>query len=206
MKMTLHSFSDSANYNPIAAVPVSTWLCRRDVIERFGGWKPATQVYESSSQEWLYRIWKGGAKMRYKPLPGLILIPSSLRGTDYKDRHFEDQAYYAERIVNPFYRETELAKIASSLAGSGLLARLSPVYHLKTFGGFCYRLLAQVFMRIGIPMSPRGLIRLFKFGRRGNFIQNLRRRRGLSAIDPITQENYVFEFQESPDSHHNRNS
>ena len=186
MRLTLHAVSGMERYQPVAGVPASTWLLKRSIAERVGLWKPATQCYGSSSQDWLFRAWKAGTKMHFTRHASVLIIPSGLRPSDYAKREVQDSKHFFQAMQEPAFRERWLEDIAVRSAAGAATVRLSPRYHLKTFGSFVYRLLARLLLPLGVP--PRDLLRLLTFGRRGNFIQRLRRRRGLSELDATKQK------------------
>lgn len=185
MRLTVHAVSNSGRYNPLASVPATTWLVRREMIEAVGPWKPASQCHESSSQDWLFRAWKTGRTMVFNPRVTVLIIPSGIRRDDYARREDRDIRAFDEAMLDPGFRERQLEEVAIASAAAGLSARLSPIHHLRSFGHFTYLLLARFLMRLGVP--PRRLLRFLAFGRRGAFIDHLRKRRGLDPIDAEKQ-------------------
>jgi glycosyltransferase involved in cell wall biosynthesis len=186
MRLTLHAVSGMKHYQPLASVPASTWLVKRSVIDRIGPWKPATQCYGSSSQDWLFRAWRANTKMNFTAHASVLIIPSGIRDSDYANREARDAEYFFAAMREPHFRERWLEDIAVRSAASSVAVRLSPRHHLRTFGSFLYRLLARLLSPLGVP--PRDLFRFLAFGRKGRFIQHLRKRRGLSELDANKQK------------------
>lgn len=202
MRLALHAVSGLERYAPLAGVPASTWLLKRSVVERVGPWKPATQCYGSSSQDWLFRAWKSGTKMHFTGHASVLIIPSGLRPSDYANREVQDSKFFFTAMQSPGFRERWLEEIAVRSAAAAVSVRLSPRHHLRTFGSFVYRLLARGLLHLGIP--PRELLRMLTFGRKGRFIQHLRRRRGLSELDAGKQKTTVPRIKPEVENDANR--
>jgi len=195
MRLTLHAVSPSGMYSPVASVPASTWLMRREMINEFGPWKPASQCYGSSSQDLLFRMWRGGARMQFSRHASVLIIPSGLRPKDYINRESQDIRHYFEAMQKEGFRESQLEDIATRALASKLTPRLSPLYHLRSLGNYSYRLMARTLLHVGV--GPRDLLRILTFGRKGSFIQYLRKRRGLPPLDAKKQKEAVSRLASS---------
>ena len=60
----LHNWAPHQKYSPDLFFPASSWVCRRELLDRFGGWRPVQSIRNFPSQDWLFRAWKGGADLR----------------------------------------------------------------------------------------------------------------------------------------------
>lgn len=53
--------AERRRFHPLDDVAASTWLLDRDLHLELQGWRPASQCYGPSSQEFLFRAWRAGA-------------------------------------------------------------------------------------------------------------------------------------------------
>jgi hypothetical protein len=160
-------------YDPVETnAPISTLLLKASVARRAGPLCAAADCFGTSSQQWIFRIWKRGFDIRTMPHLTAILFPSGVRPNSYLDSDASEHAAFEPQFERP--RELRLAlldrlrpplrrplwrRIAKSVAVAGLRAAA----HL----GWC----------------PNELIgRFFLRFRRGTFIGNLRENRGLPVM------------------------
>jgi len=160
-------------YDPVDTnAPLSTVLLKASVARRAGPLRAAADCFGTSSQEWIFRIWNRGFDIRTMPHLTAILFPSGVRPNSYLGSDASEHAAFEPQFERPLQLRLALLerlrpplrrplwrRTAKSVAVTGLRAAA----HL----GWC----------------PNELIgRFFLRFRRGTFIGNLRRSRGLPAM------------------------
>lgn len=94
----LQNWSPDRRYHPVLFVPASTWVFRRELLERIGDWRAVQTIRNLPSQDWLFRAWKSGAELRLLPLVSAILLPSGFRMNSYVGNPAGEQESWLERI------------------------------------------------------------------------------------------------------------
>ena len=154
----------------------SAWLLTRALAARVGPWRPARQTYATSSQDWLFRAFRSGARMRLKPRVSVLAVPAGARASSYiAERSPEHDGLAAELRNNPRFRDTaiEIAAIAAERDAN----RYKVVRALRSL---VVRPVGAAAISLGIhPYAPFFALR---FGRRGNLVNALRRRAGLGKL------------------------
>ncbi len=162
-------------YEPYVFAPASGWLLQRELVDRVGDWRKATEVRTEASQDFLFRAWRSGAKMVSTRRATVLAIQSGIRPGVYAKREEMENAYYDEQIANdPTFRERVAMSIAVSLAG-----RLVLPGRTISYPQMVYRLLYRPLIWLGL--NPRAVSYSYRFGGKGALIRDLRRRRGLPA-------------------------
>src|SRR5207237_3019685 len=73
-------------YDPVRTEgPVSTLLLKSSVARAVGPMRAAVDCFTTSSQEWLFRIWKRGFDSRTMPHPTVLPIPSGERAMSHRE-------------------------------------------------------------------------------------------------------------------------
>jgi glycosyltransferase involved in cell wall biosynthesis len=168
-------------YRPGESVPASSWLFRRELLRRVGGWRPAGDVYATASADWLFRAFRRGAHLVPTGTEGVLVIASGTRRDAYAVRDEDEHAYFAEQLrADPDLAgrvrqaiveelpppETATARQAANLRLARRLRRARDLVFDRTLAG------------CGVnPMEVRFAQR---YRRRGGYIAHLRRRRGLA--------------------------
>jgi glycosyltransferase involved in cell wall biosynthesis len=160
-------------YSPLGVYFSSSWVFRRGLADRVGPWRSPDQMYVVPSQDWLFRAWHLGAKLKFLPSVSVILVPAGGRAGSYARRDSPEHDLLARRLrEDPRCLERILEEAALNEAREHFLHhRHPPLLSLarRTLLRPVYSLLA----RMGIhPLSlPMALV----YGRRGGFIRSLRR-------------------------------
>jgi len=163
----------AGRYDPLHTLgPASTLLLKSSVARAVAPWRPASECYFSSSQEWLFRIWKRGFQLRTVPHLTVMQIASGGRPGSYLGADNPEHAFFAERLNQPLelrlllldrHRQAPTRPLWRRLAKSIVFVGLRAAAHL----GF----------------APCELIARFVLGRRrGSVIDELRGIRGLSSL------------------------
>jgi glycosyltransferase involved in cell wall biosynthesis len=166
----------SGEYEPHVFCPASSWLLRRELVERVGAWHSMRQTYAAPSQEWIYRAWSSGARLRLVPDVTWVAIQSGWRRNSYVGRDdTEHRAIVARMADGPAFLLEELTAIARHACAAPSDLRLrAPV---KT-------LLRNIVYRAAVAagVAPAEVNGLLRFRRKGGVIDRLRQVRGLSRM------------------------
>ncbi|MDP1582254.1 MAG: glycosyltransferase family 2 protein [Bradyrhizobium sp.] len=163
----------TSEYSPLGVYFSSSWMFRRGLADRVGPWRSPSQMYVVPSQDWLFRAWHLGARLKFLPSVSVILVPAGGRAGSYARRDSPEHDLLARRLrEDPNCLERILEEAALNEAREHFLHhRHPPLWSLarRTMLRPVYSLLA----RMGIhPFSlPMALV----YGRRGGFIRSLRR-------------------------------
>jgi glycosyltransferase involved in cell wall biosynthesis len=174
-------------YRAGESVPASSWVFRRELVSRVGGWRPARQVYATASADWLFRAHRGGARLVPTGTYGVLVIASGTRRRAYADRADEEHAYFVEHLRDdPRFADRvrdavveELPPPATATAREAANLRLARRLRRARDGLFDRTLAA-------CGVNPMELRFSWRYRRRGGYIAHLRRRRGLGTDEEST--------------------
>jgi len=171
---TLLGVSPNREYQPYVMAPASSWVMRRDLMEELDGWRPARDCAIEPSQDFLFRAWRAGKRLRVLPAVTVLAVQSGKRKNSYRHRQSHENAYFSERMTSdPTFREAMLTSAALYHARKFIVAsRKLNCSPLQVVSALIYEWIC----RLGI--HPRALTMLVKHGR-GGWIRELRRIRGL---------------------------
>ena len=160
-----------------AFVPASSWLVRRESLEKIGPWRRAQDHYMVPSQEWIQRAQRMGAKLISARKPTVLAIPSGDRRGSYLGDLCGEQAQWARRFRDdPQLFEELLTRIAARQTDEVGQPLIWP--HLKRAAR---KAAAKAAYAVGgHPLAIDGAL---KHGRRGGLIDSLRRTRGLPPLE-----------------------
>jgi hypothetical protein len=179
-RFRLFCASPTGRYEPYVYAPASAWLLRRDLIESIGPWRPAAECVIESSQEFLFRAWKAGKELRFKPRMTVLAVQSGLRQDVYLKRESYENEYYARQLKNNSrFREEILSHIAINLAGH----QAPPKIHFSLGRAF-RKLIYRPALRLGL--HPKEALGLLKGQRKGSQMNRLRRSRGLERSSTMS--------------------
>jgi glycosyltransferase involved in cell wall biosynthesis len=160
-------------YSPLGIYVASSWVFRRDLAGRVGPWRSPDQMYVVPSQDWLFRAWHLGARLKFLPSVSVILVQAGGRAGSYTRRISVEHDLLAQRLQDdPRCLERILEEAALNEAKEHFLHhRYPPPWSLarRTLLRPVYALLA----RMGI--HPLSLPMAIAYGRRGGFVRKLRR-------------------------------
>jgi hypothetical protein len=167
------------DYDPRLFVFASSWFMTRDLAAQVGAWLPARQTFETSSQNWLFRAWKSGARMRVSPDVSVLAIPAGARTNSYVGVSREHEMVASRMWSDPSFKLE--AMTSAALTGEREINRFR-------FGEACgasvralvFRPLAAAAMACGI--HPHAPVHALRYGRRGNVVNALRKKTGLKPI------------------------
>ena len=161
-------------YDPVLTVgPASSLVLKIAAVRAAGPWRPALDCFGSSSQQWLFRIWRTGADLRTMPHLTLVQIPSASRLLSYVRHDTAEHEFFASQMKDPAALRLLLLDHDAGLPKRPLWRRLAKPVAISTL---------RTLARLGY--APGEIIGCVSFGfRRGFFIRFLRQRRGLSDIE-----------------------
>lgn len=179
MRFRLSGVPTGSEYDPRLFVFASGWFMTRDLATRIGDWLPARRTFETSSQNWLFRAWKGGARMKVSPDITVLAIPASARTASYVSGSPEHEIVAAAMASDTSFKARALTSAA--LAGERECNR----FRFGTAAGESIR--ALLFRPLGAAAiacgaHPYAPVFALRYGRRGNVVNALRRKTGLRAI------------------------
>jgi hypothetical protein len=151
-------------YDPVITAGFgSAQVVRRAALERLGGWRPASQCFCESSQDWLFQAWRKGATIATMPHLTVLKLHSGERRGSYAQDDAQEQKDLVDAMAAP---DALRVKILSGVAEP------EPPRPLTYFRR---RFLAA------LGIHPRA--RAFRRGyARGGFLEMLREVRGLSPM------------------------
>jgi glycosyltransferase involved in cell wall biosynthesis len=168
------------DYDPRVFVFASAWVFTRELAARVGPWRSARDLFVSPSQDWLFRAWRSGARMRFHPRATVLAVPSSARDRSYLTEASPEHDYFAAAMAgDPRFRDRALegAAITGERDVNGYRFGASWLAGLR---GLAFRPVAAVAMAAGVhPYAPFFALR---YGRRGNLVSAIRRKTGLSGL------------------------
>lgn len=101
----LHNWAPGRRYLPELFIPASSWVFRRELFERIGGWHAVQTIRNFPSQDWLFRAHLSGARLEFLPLITAIFLPSRTRANCYLGNPGAEQETWLDRIRdNPSIR------------------------------------------------------------------------------------------------------
>lgn len=167
----IRAVSPTGVYEHYVGCPASSWIARRQAMERFR-WPDARNCFDASSQNVLTAMHRDGLKLVGKPQVTVLAIHSGGRSNVYAQREFEENEYYWKRMcVDPSFREDLLGRVAVDLSAR------KHVFRWREWGRL---LVSRTLARLGL--RPMRMWYRLRYGRRGEFINRLRRQRGLAPL------------------------
>jgi hypothetical protein len=146
------------------------------MADRVGPWRSPDKMYVVPSQDWLFRAWRLGARLKFVPSVSVILVPAGGRAGSYTRRISAEHDLLAQRFEDdPRCLERILEEAAVNEAREHFFHyRYPPLWSLmrRTLLRPVYALLA----RMGV--HPFSLPMALAYGRRGGFVRRLRSNTG----------------------------
>jgi glycosyltransferase involved in cell wall biosynthesis len=159
-------------YDPLATYFASSWLFRRELADRVGPWRSPKEMLVVPSQDWLFRAWRAGAKLRFLPSVGVVIVSAGARKGSYARNVSPDHEFLAQWFRDdPKYRERMLEDAAINVAAKHMLVyRHSSLFWLMRRA--LLRPVHALLVRLGIHPSSASMT---AYGGRGGFVRHLRR-------------------------------
>ena len=162
----------SGRFEPRVGAPASSWLVRRDMVERVGPWRSYRDSFLTPSQAWIQRAHRSGELIVQVPFVTVLAVQSGSRPGCYARRDDHEQRELLGRMSQPGFREGLLAEVAVRSSAELLRPRTLSENLARAARDLVGR-------RLGARLAP---IRIAaRYRRRGGFVDELRRARGLPA-------------------------
>lgn len=167
------------DYDPRVFVFASSWLMRRELAGRIGPWRSGRETFVTASQDWIFRAWRSGARLRLHAHVGVLAVPASLRTGSYLSARSPEHDHFAARMAAPGFREAALERAA--IAGERETNRFR-------FGQSAAAALRGLLLRpasaaaLAVGAHPYAPLLALRHGRRGNLVSALRMRTGLDRL------------------------
>jgi glycosyltransferase involved in cell wall biosynthesis len=159
-------------YAPLGFYFASAIMFRRELAGRVGPWMKADRSYVTPSQAWLFRVWRSGAKMRFLPAIGVLVLPAWQWPGGYARRESPPHEWLTRWLQDdPRARETIFQDAALNEARQHLI-------HLR------HPKLKRVLLRpihallTALGVHPYSFTVAMLHGRRGNAVRKHRQRTG----------------------------
>lgn len=153
-------------------VPASTWILRRELLDRVGPWRSAFELRVAPSQDWLMRVLDGGADVVGTGVLTVITVPSGNRDDSYLRTDPGDVEAALDLL-------DDRAAVGARVTTDPPVARGRVQRRARGAARYLLETIAS-----GIGYHPYLARAIFNDGfRRGALIRRLRERRGLTA-DP----------------------
>ena len=174
----LAAASPDGLHAPWTAVPATCWVLRRGAAARVGPWRRAAECMTYPSHDWVHRA-RGVLDVREVPHLTAVLLPSGLRRGSYvdPDAAAEHEALLAELERDPDALRLRLATAAARTHAAEALAPRSLRQNLLRVERDA---VARVAVRAGVAPMTIGM--WARYRRRGAFLDQLRRHRGLPPL------------------------
>lgn len=167
------------DYDPRVFVFASSWLMQRDLADRIGPWRSGRKTFVTASQDWLFRAWRSGARLRCHAHVGVLAVPASSRDGSYLAARSPEHDHFAARLATLGFRESALERAA--IAGERETNRFRfGQAAAAALRGFAFRPVSAAALAVGA--HPYALLAALRHGRRGNLVSALRARTGLAGL------------------------
>lgn len=165
------------SYDPRFDCPASSWLLERSLHLELSGWTSARMIFEPTSQHFLFRAWRSGARIVPSGRLTVLAEGAANRPGSYRDRHEDWQrATVARMAVDAEGLRREI--LARATREEPDLRPAGPVDALKTRGRTAASL---ALARAGVSPLHRAYKR--RFHSRGVFMDQIR---GIRGLPPLT--------------------
>jgi glycosyltransferase involved in cell wall biosynthesis len=167
-------------FDPLVFCVASSWIFKRELVDRVGPWRSGSELYVMPSQDWMFRVWRSGARMVFHPRVSVLVLKSGPRKNSYRLRYSPEHDLYAKEIrENPRFREDLLESAALTEAAARAASGRDQLFrHARRMLSAPLRSLC---VRFGLHPASVYVI-LFGPRRRGGVIDIHRRRVGLEPV------------------------
>lgn len=154
--------------------PCSSWVFRRELVDVIGLWRPASTLHVSPSTDWIERAHRAGKSLLALPVVTTVVILSGGRRDSYAERQVQEHARVSD----------SLARDPRALSRLITAACLDLAREQRRVRPLIQRALKNAAMRVvsSTGTHPVGLFNAIRYRRRGGFLDELRRTRGLTPL------------------------
>ncbi len=108
----LHNWAPGRRYLPELFIPASSWVFRRELYERIGGWRAVQSIRNFPSQDWLFRAHLSGARLQFLPLVTAVFLPSRTRANCYLGNPGAEQELWLDKLRHNSSIRSELTLLS----------------------------------------------------------------------------------------------
>lgn len=179
-RFRLSGVPPEGEFDPRVFIFASGWVLRRELTERVGPWRGAREAFVSSSQDWLFRAWRAGARIRFCPTPTVLAVPSGARRGSYAMTASPEHDYFVKQMrTDPGFRHTAVRMAAIATEAEANRYRFGGAW-LENARALLFRPMSRAAIALGF--HPLALFYAVRYGPRGNLINAVRRRAGLGKL------------------------
>lgn len=179
-----HSWSPAGVEDSVAAA--SSWMMRREVFDKLRGWRLGRDCYADPSQDFLFRAWRAGFRIRPVREVTVVMVTSARRPGSYQLEGAAEQEWVLQNMDGLGFA-CELAALAYEANDHFNARARGRLAHAQRLSGA---------LVAALGVSPRSLyFRLRKGFSSGEYIRSLRRGRGLPAFSPQTGNVPAIRFE-----------
>jgi glycosyltransferase involved in cell wall biosynthesis len=103
-------FEVTGRFSPHSFHIASSWFLRRATALRVGPWRLESETWVTPSQDWLFRVWRSGARIHYSPHISVVVLYSGHRRDSYRKRESAEHDFiFNETIASSRLRPALLA-------------------------------------------------------------------------------------------------
>lgn len=172
---SLSGVPSGSRFSPFSFYFASSWVFRRDLAERVGPWSEPGRLYVTPSQDWLFRAWRSGARLKFIPKVSVLVVPAGPRPDCYARRESPEHEWIAQMLRDdPKFLERIFEEAAISAAGLHASSFYYPT--LRTIRRMMLRPVYAALIALGI--HPQSLPIAILHAGRGGQVQDHRRKTG----------------------------
>ncbi len=175
----LSGVTSGDDYDPRVFVFASSWLMRRELAERVGPWRAGRTTFVTASQDWIFRAWRGGARLRFHPHVGVLAVPGTARTGSYRAVRSHEHDHFAQHLHDPDFRQAALERAAIGGERETNRFRFGQAAAAALLG-LAFRPASAAALAVGA--HPYALAMALRHGRKGNLVSALRARTGLERL------------------------
>jgi hypothetical protein len=151
--------------DPIVYPNASAWVFRRELALRVGALRRRDRVYTYPTRDWLWRAWRGGAKLVPTDAVTVVVISATTRRRVYAERQPQEHAkVFALMAGDPRFRERRLTDALQHLRPTHLCA----VRLLVLLQAAAMRSVGRIALAVGV--DPERVYCYHKFPKRWGFL------------------------------------
>ena len=143
-----------------------------------GLWRSGRETFVTASQDWIFRAWRSGARLRFHAHVGVLAVPASSRAGSYPAARSPEHDHFAGRMAAPGFREAALDGPRSP-ASARRTASASAGRQPRRCAAWCSGRPAP---RPWPSARSHAPLLALRHGRRGNLVSALRMRTGLDRL------------------------
>lgn len=171
-------FELTGRFSPYTFHVASSWFLRRATALAVGPWRLERETWVTPSQDWLFRAWRAGARIRCSERISVVLLYSGLRRDSYRKRDSREHEFvFAETIASDRLRPALRAAAERWIADAAGPEFRRRRRRLRSFRKLVLHVLRSAIHALlsSFGVHPLSLTMRRRFGARGGFIAELKK-------------------------------